>query len=287
MASEMPAFEVPQFYETSIAMRDTAGDVDREFLFLSLPASSVHKDNEHLLDKPYDLLALLGLPEARDLRVAQIPDAIFALLRAEDLGGDAGSVLERVADQDWLALQLEVDPAAALFAEYLAFGEVVPFEQSKATVAALATKAMKSYAAAGTAAGLGLTVAPALGPHGAVAYLAVAPAAVLAIVVVDSIGVAVGWVVSDRTAEAIQAARRGISRLMRRPQPDEAGDKMTPERVAVEQMTPEQQAAEEKAAGEEATELERRAYVARKRQRIYAQARLRPREPGPAPGGET
>ena len=47
--------------------------------------------------------------------------------------------------------------------------------------------------------------------------MAVARGAVLAVVVIDSVGVTAGWVASGRTAEAIQTARRGIGRLIRRP----------------------------------------------------------------------
>ena len=198
-------------------MRHRGEGLDREFRFLCVPAAAIHEGYRHLLDDPPALLSELGLGEPTPLRVAQLPDVIFTLLMAERLGDDAGAGPDLVSSPDLLAPLRDADPDAALFAEYLAFAEVVPFEQSKAAVIALASLAMKSYGAVGTAAGLGATIAPALGPHGAVAYMAVAPGAVLAVVVIDSVGVAAGWVASGRTAEAIQTARRGIGRLIRRP----------------------------------------------------------------------
>jgi hypothetical protein len=230
MAVQMPEFEVPQFYETAIVMRHRGEEPDREFRFLCVPAAAIHEANRHLLDDPPALLSELGLAEPAPLRVAQLPDAIFTLLMAEGLGDDAGAAPDLVSSPDLLARLRDADPDAALFAEYLAFAEVVPFEQSKATVIALASLAMKSYGVVGTAAGLGAAIAPALGPHGAVAYMAVAPGAVLAVVVIDSVGVAAGWVASGRTAEAIQAARRGITRLIHGPHPPKPGpgDKPAP-----------------------------------------------------------
>jgi hypothetical protein len=217
MAMEMPEFEVPQSYETAIVMRHRGEEPDCEFRFLCVSAAAIHEDNRHLLNDPPALLAVLGLAEPTPLRVAQLPDAIFTLLTAEGLGDDAGSALDLVSNPELLARRRDAAPDAALFAEYLAFAEVVPFEQSKAAVIALASLAMKSYGVVGTAAGLGATIAPALGPHGAVVYIAVAPAAVLAVVVIDSVGVAAGWVASGRAAEAIQRARQGIGRLIHRP----------------------------------------------------------------------
>ena len=146
MAMEMHEFEVPQSYETTITMRHPKEERDHEleFQFFCLPVAAIHKDNRPLLDNPPALLSGLGA-ESTPLRVGQLPDAILTLLRVDYLGEDAGSMLELVSNPDWLAGQREQDPEAALFAEYLAFAEVVPFEQSEQKAAALATLARKSY----------------------------------------------------------------------------------------------------------------------------------------------
>jgi len=231
MAVEMPGFEVPQIYETAIAMRDRRGELDREFWFACVPEAAIYQSYRELLTDPPELLSLLGLAEPgelQELRIAQLPDAIFTLLRAEELGEDTGPLLGRVSDSGWLAGQREADPDAALFAEYLAFAEVVPFEQSKPSFSSLASLLEKS----GLRAGGGIALAgvpPILAAHGGILFLAAAGAAltpaagVLAavsgsVVVVDGVGVVVGKVAkSPRTAGAIQRARHGIRRLIHGP----------------------------------------------------------------------
>lgn len=178
MAAEMPGFDVPQIYETVIAMRGPGGELDREFWFACVPAAAIYDGYRQLLDDPPELLSLLGLAdpgELQELRMAQLPDAIFTLLRAEELGEDAGPVLSRVSDSGWLARQREADPGAVLFAEYLAFAEVMPSQQSKPGFSSFASKMMKSFAPG--AGGVGLAGVPAiLTSHGAVAFLAAAGA---------------------------------------------------------------------------------------------------------------
>jgi hypothetical protein len=169
---EMRKFEVPQSYETTVAMRDSEGEMACEFLFMCLPVSAIHERNRQLLDNPAELLTELlpaGEAEARELRVAQLPDAIFTVLEAGAAGEEAGSVLDLVSSPDWLARQREEDPAGALFAEYLAFAEVVPFEQSKLSASPAASLAMKSYKPAEKTAEVA-GFAPVLGPHGAVVF---------------------------------------------------------------------------------------------------------------------
>ena len=168
MAVEMPEFEVPQFYETAIVMRRLGKGLDREFRFLCVPMRRSMRAQAPAGRSAGAVLGA-GLGEPTALRVAQLPDVIFTLLTAERLGDDADAGPDLVASPDLLAQATGRRSGAALFAEYLAFADVVPFEQSKAAVIALACLAMKSYGAVGTAAGLGATIAPALGPHGAVA----------------------------------------------------------------------------------------------------------------------
>jgi hypothetical protein len=243
MAVEMPGFDVPQIYETTIAMRGLGGELDREFWFACVPAAAIYEGYRELLDHPLELLSLLGLAERtelQELRMAQLPDAIFTLLRAEELGEDAGPVLNRVSDSGWLAGQREADPGAALFADYLAFAEVMPSQQSKPSFSSFASKMINSFAPAGG--GITLAGVPAiLTSHGAIVFLAAAGAAmapaagVLAavsgsVVVVDGVGVIVGKVAkSPKTAGAIQLARHGIKRLIHRPvlPEQDPGDKQT------------------------------------------------------------
>ncbi|MGH7070334.1 MAG: hypothetical protein ACREFO_10000 [Acetobacteraceae bacterium] len=241
----MHEFEVPQFYETEIVMRHRGEERDREleFQFLCVPAAAIHEDNRHLLDDPSTLLSELGFAESTPLRVGQLPDAILTLLRVDYLGEDAGSMLELVSNPDWLAGQREEDPEAALFAEYLAFAEVVPFEQSKQRAAPLATTARKSYSPAGQVAGFsGFSgLAPVLiVPHVAVVFLAVVGAAAGSLVVVDSIGVIAGVATGPKTAGARAAVRRGFKRLIRRPdQPEPDIAQQDPSDQPSQSATPE------------------------------------------------
>ena len=155
MGPDMHEFDMPESYETTVAMR-MHGDLQREFVFLSLPASAVHESNMGLLADPQELLAVIGLDQSAPLRVSQLPDAIFTLLMTdaaeeqEDRGDGASVGWQLISDYTWLEeAQRGENPEVALVAEYLAFAEVVPFEQSRAQVAALATKAVKSYAIGG------------------------------------------------------------------------------------------------------------------------------------------
>jgi len=160
---------------------------------------------------------VLGMTDWRGLRVAQLPDVIFTLLtleaQSEEAGQDTGSILDLMSSPEWLDRQREVDPAGALFAEYLAFADVVPFEQSKMAGSSLTGLAMKSYGVASTASGLA-AVPLVLGPHGAVASAGVLAGAG-AVAVVDSVGVVVGMV--PKTGRALRAVGRGIRRLIHRP----------------------------------------------------------------------
>lgn len=229
MAMEMHEFEVPQSYETTITMRHPKEERDHEleFQFFCLPVAAIHKDNRPLLDNPPALLSGLGA-ESTPLRVGQLPDAILTLLRVDYLGEDTGSMLELVSNPDWLAGQREQDPEAALFAEYLAFAEVVPFEQSEQKAAALATLARKSYSkSVGVARYSGFSgLAPVLiVPHVAVVFLAVVGGVAGSLLVVDSVGVVAGVAAGPKTAGARAAVRRGFGRLIRhpdQPEPDNA-----------------------------------------------------------------
>ncbi len=249
----MSDFEVPQVYETSLAMRSSDGEVDREFLFMCVPVTAIAKGHRRLLESPAELLSeLLPVPDpaygaevpVAQLRVAQLPDAIFTLLAARP--PEDTDVADLVSRPDWLVGRRAEDPAAALFAEYLAFAEVVPFEQSKLSATALASLARKSYDKAWKYAGAS-GFAPILGPHGAVVFLAGLGAALGALVVIDSFGVAVGFVSSDsRTGRAIRATRRWIRRILRRPPPaDQEDGAPTKEaaRAAVEALEREKAAA--------------------------------------------
>jgi len=289
MAVEMPGFDVPQVYETTIAMRGDGGELDREFWFACVPAVAIYEGYRELLDNdPKELLSLLGLAEPgelRELRMAQLPDAIFTLLRAEELGEDAGNVLNRVSDPGWLAGQREADPGAALFAEYLAFAEVMPFQQSPRSFSSFASQMMKSFAPAGG--GVGLAGVPAiLTSHGAIVFLAAAGAAlapaagVLAavsgsVLVVDGVGVLVGKVAkSPRTAGAVQVARHAVKRLLHPP--------VLPEQDPGDEQTEEEAQRLAQEAQEEAQRLAHQAEVAAgRRARLHAKSRKPIIEPGP------
>jgi hypothetical protein len=216
MAMPEPAFEVPRSYETTIAMRDDAGGLDREFGFLCAPISSIHEDNRGLLEDPSTLLSeVLELGESQPLRVAQLPDAIFTLLTLagldEEARRNAGSLLELVSNTQWLAARREADPDAALFAEYLAFADVVPFEHSEPKFHPLAKTAIHSYELAGGLIKYG-PHATILGAHGPVAFMAAGGA----VAVIDSVGVAIGVAISPITNEIVDKVRAGIKRLFTR-----------------------------------------------------------------------
>jgi hypothetical protein len=223
MAAEMPEFEVPQFYETAIVMRNRTQEPDLEFRFLCAPAAAMHEESRQLLADPRALLSQFGLAEPMSLRVAQLPDAIFTLLMAEGLDDDSGPVLDLVSSPDLLARLRDHAPDAALFAEYLAFAEVVPFEQSKVTGYALATLAMTSYSAAKGITSAAPQAAIVFGPHAPVVYMAALGVA-STVAVIDSIGVVVGVVTSPRTQEVLRKTRDGIRRLIHRPQPPTGRD---------------------------------------------------------------
>jgi hypothetical protein len=219
----MPEFEVPQFYETAIAMRERGEESDREFRFLCAPVSAIHEDNRYLLNDPRALLSdVLELGEPKELSVAQLPDAIFTLLRLErpgdEAGRDATSVLDLVSRPEWLAGQRDADPEAAIFAEYLAFAEVIPFEASVPKGHALVSLSMKSIGKATQALGAAAAVAPILGPFAHVAYVTGAGLAG-AVCVVDGVGLIVGVATSPETGKVLLAARQGIRRLIHRPHP--------------------------------------------------------------------
>jgi hypothetical protein len=217
---EMPEFDVTQSYETAIVMRPRGGEPDREFRFICVWAGAIHEDNRHLLNDPETLLPELGLAKPKELRVAQLPDAIFALLKAEGredaAGQDAGSVLDLASSLEWLAEQQDADPDTGLFAEYLALAEVVPFGQSKLACVALASVAMKSYEQAGPGAELA-GIAPTLDARGPVVYLTLMAASSLAVVVIGNVGIVVGMVTGHDTATTVETVRDGIRRLVRRP----------------------------------------------------------------------
>jgi Skp family chaperone for outer membrane proteins len=216
-----PYFEVPQYYETLVEMRSVVADVDRDFRFLCVPISAINEDNRDLLENPTVLLSeVLELGESKPLRVAQLPDAIFTLLTLEILDEEArrnsSSVLELVSDGQWLDGRREADPDGALFAEYLAFEDVVPFELSEPRFHPLTKTAMESYKTAG-----GLLEdspqAAIVHPKGPVVFIAAAGA----VAIIDSVGVIVGVAISPITRQVIEKVRNGfkklISRLKRRP----------------------------------------------------------------------
>jgi hypothetical protein len=284
---EIGEFEVPQSYETTITRRSGWQEPDPEFVFLCAPLAAIHERNRDLLDDPRRLLEdVLGLSDLRELRVAELPDAILTLLVADALGDDAGdgsSLLERASDAGWLAEAREAYPEANLFAEYLAFAEIVPFEQSKLSVSSLATLARKSYGIPGQVAnyiGLGSGAAvlvPALVPHVAVAYLGVAATGGLAVGVVDSIGVIAGVAASPRTAGAIAGVQRGIRRLIHRPPADDArGARNAPSAGSAPETVAQHGAAEAE------QERKRHQNVVEEQARLKNQARHGPHGPRPA-----
>ena len=233
-----PEFELPQSYETSIVMRQDGTDVEREFRFLCAPISAIHEDNRALLENPTELLSeVLKLGESMPMRVAELPDAIFTLLTLETLDeetrSDTGSVLDLVSNADWLSGRREADLDAVLFAEYLAFAKVVPFELSDAEVHSLATASMKSYM---VSSGF-LKASPhaaILGPKGPIVFMTIAGA----VGVVDSIGVIIGLAISPVTRRIVERVRRGIKRLFSK--------KDEPAQITIDQQVLDSMSAEDK-----------------------------------------
>ena len=217
---EMPEFEVSQTYETAIVMRARGGEPDREFRFICVPAAAIHEDNRPLLNDPETLLSEFGLAKPKELRVAQLPDAIFVLLKAEDLGElagqDAGSALDLASSSEWLTEHRDADPDAGMFADYLALAEVVPFEHPKLGRYALTSVAMRGYEQETPGAEFdGIARTP--DPHWPVAYLTTLVASSLAVVVVGRVGIVVGMVSSHETAAVIETVRHRIRQLVQRP----------------------------------------------------------------------
>jgi hypothetical protein len=93
-----------------------------------------------LLDRPMDLIKELDL-FAEPMSISRIPGAIFASLTEAD-GHQALELFKKGPDEVFQRAAEEAE--LGLFAEYLAFGEVVPLEESKATHVGLATAAVKS-----------------------------------------------------------------------------------------------------------------------------------------------
>jgi hypothetical protein len=234
-----PVFELPQSYETSIVMRQDEAGVEREFVFLGAPIASIHEDHRDLLEKPEELLTtVLGLGESKPLRVAELPDAIFTLLTLETLDQETrrelGSCLELVSNADWLNGRRDADPTAVLFAEYLAFAKLVPFELSDAEVHPMTTAAMKSYKASEAL----LKATPhavVLGPKGPIAFMAIAGG----VAVIDSIGVIVGLAISPVTRRVVERVRRGIRRLFSPKNKDEQPPHVTIDEQFLESLSPE------------------------------------------------
>ena len=73
---------------------------------------------------------------------------------------------------------------------------------------------MKSYAIGGWLVGSS-PAAAVFGPHVAVAYAAGAGGAFIGVSVVNSIGVAVGFVASEKTARSVANVRDGLKKLIR------------------------------------------------------------------------
>jgi hypothetical protein len=137
-----------RFAPTLIAGRERGEDLDPEFRFLCLPLAAIHQENRDLVEDPPRLLEVLGLAEPVALRVGHLPGTVFTFLVSEG-AGTVGvlpeSVQEMVPDQEGLDALRQEFPDLALFAGYLTFAEVVPFEQSKVSAQALTSLAMKSY----------------------------------------------------------------------------------------------------------------------------------------------
>jgi hypothetical protein len=222
-----PVFELPQSYETSIVMRQDGTDVEREYRFLCAAIAAIHEDHRALLENPTELLStILQLGESKPLRVAELPDAIFTLLTLETLDEETrsytGSVLDLVSNADWLSGRRGADPDAVLFAEYLAFAKVVPFELSDAEVHPLTMAAMKSYKVSGEF----LKATPhavILGPKGPIAFMTIAGG----VAVIDSIGVIIGLAISPVTRRIVERVRRGIKRLFSPKKKDEQPAQIT------------------------------------------------------------
>jgi hypothetical protein len=179
-------------YETVVATRGRdRGEI--EFGFLSVPRRMVAEDMVDLLDRPTDLISELDLT-AEPMPISRMPGAIFALL-AETDGNEAlklfmhgpDAVFRRAADE----------PELGRFAEYLAFAEVVPFEQSKPTQVALVTAAVGSATAVG-AKGIPAIAAAAAAPPVAFFVLAGLAGGVL---VINGIGLVAGLPAHPQTRE--------------------------------------------------------------------------------------
>lgn len=216
---DMPTFDVPQFYETVIATRGLGEEHDAEFRFLCLPRRMIHPENQHLLDDPERLLSVLGLEKPLPLAVGQIPVAIFALLHAEALEGRPDITVEEMISVPWPDGLRQEDPRSAMLADYLAFAEVVPFEQSSLKLSSLTAWAQKSFTLVGEISSVQAGAVLFIGPHAPVAFAAVG-GAVGVVAIVDGIGALIGLVTSPRTDEVVGRIRRGFRRLIHRPAPD-------------------------------------------------------------------
>jgi hypothetical protein len=126
-----------QEYQTVVMTRGRErGDI--EFGFLAVPRRMIDESVLRLLDQPEELIRQLDL-EAVPIPISGLVGAIFSLLVAEN-GYVARDIF--MSGLDSLLQRAAEDPELGLFAEYPAFAEVIPFEQSRMTNVALVTAAV-------------------------------------------------------------------------------------------------------------------------------------------------
>lgn len=217
-----PTFGVTQYYETAIVTQDL-NKQDPEFRVLSLPRMMIHADNLNLLNQPAQLLQMLGLQITRSLELADIPTCIDALLYAEPFGLTFGEILERfLSNPESLRAARGNNPRLAAFADYLAFADIVPFEESPIKLSSFSSVGRKSLnllgnvgtiASAGTSASVLWPVL--LGPHAPVVFAA-AGVGIGAMATVDGVGVVIGAADSPKAQQMFGNVRKGLNRLTHR-----------------------------------------------------------------------
>jgi hypothetical protein len=183
----------------------------------------IHSNYLNLLNIPAELLSMLGLQITRPLELAEIPTCIDALLYAEPLGLTVCETLERfLGSPGFLRAARSGDPRLAAFADYLAFADIVPFEESPLKLSSFSSVGRKSLNLLGNVSMIQSGVSSAavlfpllLGPHAPVVF-AVAGAGIGGMATVDGIGVVVGAADSPKAQQMFGNVRKGLNRLTHR-----------------------------------------------------------------------
>lgn len=209
--------DLVQTFETTLLGPGEADGDEVAFTFISLPTRRLPEGHLQYIETPAKLAGFLELGDIYVLGIAQISDALLALLTASE-EQPLRERLQRVdgpleiyrLDPDWAQQQRSKDPELAAFADYLAFGDVIPIEQSALRIASLATIAAGSWAAVATKS-IPAIAASTVAPPVALALTGVAGS----IVVADTVVAVIGLVRKPNTAQVRRSVRRGATRLFR------------------------------------------------------------------------